>query len=236
MYLINPTGLERVVEKIKTKLPLLPSFISFLLLFTINCGVAYLFVDFKIFSSKQLQQQAVQKSSPANSGYEQIFFELIGKNDSASLKEIIVLNPQLVKLLLQMTDEFNQNALLIAVKLNNPIMCEYLIGLGRKSDLAPHDFLEHCDSTGWTSLRYSAWMGYDCVVKVLLENGAHVDESDSEGRTALRAACFNGHQSVVDVLLKYRADGKFFNCYAPLKTNQKMSTKNSLSTYQQSTS
>lgn len=174
--------------------------------------------------------------SPANSGYEQIFFELISKNDSASLKEIIVLNPQLVTLLLKMTDEFNQNALLIAVKLNNPMMCEYLIGLGRKSSLAPHDFLEHCDSTGWTSLRYSAWMGYDCVVKVLLENGAHVDGSDSEGRTALRAACFNGHQSVVDVLLKYRADGKFFNCYALLKTKQKMSTKNSLFTYQQSTS
>jgi hypothetical protein len=116
-------------------------------------------------SSRSSNSSGSAKTSPSShAGYEHIFFGLLQKNALSPLKEILALSPQLTPLLLTMSDEFNQNALLIAVKLNNPLMCEYLIGLGEKSGQL--GFLEHCDTGGWSPLRYSSWMGYDCVVKV----------------------------------------------------------------------
>ncbi len=105
-----------------------------------------------------------------------------------------------------MIDPFDQTALLTAVKLNKPLICEYLVVLGRAS--ADQDFLDHTDAQGWTALRYSAWAGNEDIVRVLLEHGASVDLSDSDGRTALRAACFGGHVHVVELLLSYGADSK----------------------------
>lgn len=44
------------------------------------------------------------------------------------------------------------------------------------------------------------------VAKVLLKNGARVDDVDSDGKTALMIAVINGHQALVEVLLNFGAD------------------------------
>ena len=133
--------------------------------------------------------------------YERVFFELIGRNDLPLIKLMVEPEPRLAKVLNQMVDSFGQNALLVSVKLNNVEMAEYLLRIG-------HADVNLCDSSGWTPLRYSAWMGNADMVKLLLKNNADVDAADNEGRTALRAACFSGHQHIVELLLKHEADSK----------------------------
>lgn len=156
-------------------------------------------------SSRSIGEKSSLKS---NHDYEQILFGLLTKNDIDSIKQIPHQNTSLTIQLNTMVDSYNQNALLLSVKLNNIMMSDYLVSLGKSTGQT--EFLDHCDESGWTPLRYSAWMGNEDIVKILIENGASVDVSDSEGRTALRAACFSGHKNIVDLLLKHGADGLFF--------------------------
>jgi hypothetical protein len=81
-----------------------------------------------------------------------ILFDLITKGDLKSIKKKIKLQPNIKNRLVTMTDAFNQTALLVAVKLNNFELVEYLTNI-------PAINLDHCDNSGWTSLRYSSWMG-----------------------------------------------------------------------------
>jgi len=81
-----------------------------------------------------------------------ILFDLITKGDLKSIKQKIKLQPSIKNRLVTMTDAFNQTALLVAVKLNNFELVEYLTNI-------PAINLDHCDNSGWTSLRYSSWMG-----------------------------------------------------------------------------
>jgi ankyrin repeat protein len=135
--------------------------------------------------------------------FENILFDLITKGDLNSIKSLVCKNSRMEYKICSMLDAYNQTALLVAVKLNNFEIFEYLIEMGGTN-------LDHCDNSGWTSLRYSAWMGNEGFVRILLENGASVDASDSEGRTALRAAIFSGHEHIVELLVKYKANGNFF--------------------------
>lgn len=138
----------------------------------------------------------------SNESIANTLFELVAKGDLKAIQKMLKINPSLETHLAKITDAFNQTPLIVAVKLNNYEMIEYLVKLSPVN-------LDHCDSSGWTSLRYSAWMGNENVVDILLESGASVDTSDSENRTALRAAVFSGHEHIVKLLLKYKANGNF---------------------------
>lgn len=129
-----------------------------------------------------------------------------GKLELPSIVTVVDPKTELAPRMEETLDAFDQKALLTAVKLNKPLICEYLVGLGRAT--MPKNFLDHEDPVGWTPLRYSARAGHEAIVKVLLENGAGVDVADLDGRTALRAACFGGHEKTVEVLIKHAADGK----------------------------
>ena len=134
---------------------------------------------------------------------ETCLFELLAKGDLMSIKLFISNDLLLKSILTTMTDSYNQNSLLIAVKLNNLELVDYLVKI-KSIDL------DHCDNAGWTALRYSAWAGHENLVRILLESGAFIDASDPEGRTALRAAVFSGHENIVKILIKYGANGRIF--------------------------
>ncbi len=75
-------------------------------------------------------------------------FEMITAGDSVSLR-LFVANDLLIKsILATMVDSYNQNCLLIAVKLNNAELVDYLLDQIKSIDL------NHCDNGGWTALRY----------------------------------------------------------------------------------
>ena len=117
-------------------------------------------IDYKqIFVSDQANpvvshqpKQTIIQSEMTNESIQIILFNLIAKGDLKSIKQMMKLNPSFEDRLATMTDSFNQTGLLLAVKLNNFEMVEYLIGI-------PLINLDHCDNSGWTALRYSAWMG-----------------------------------------------------------------------------
>jgi ankyrin repeat protein len=116
----------------------------------------------------------------------------------------------LSNLLSQYRDSLDQTVLLVCVKLNNYEMFKFLIEKISKKNRKIIINFNHCDSSGWSMLRYSAWIGNEDIVKCCLENGALVDACDNEGRTALRAAVFSGHDNIAKILIKYGANGKFF--------------------------
>ena len=138
---------------------------------------------------------------PMSGEEENFVFDLVTRGDLAALRHLLASDFKLKLKFNTLVDAHNQTALLVAVKLNNYELSEFLVRL--KSIR-----LDHCDNGGWTALRYSAWLGNERIVCLLLENGASVDVSDLEGRTALRAAVFSGHESIVKLLIRHGADGK----------------------------
>ena len=62
------------------------------------------------------------------------------------------------------------------------------------------------DSEGNMPLFYAADQGYEQVVKLLLDNGADVNEQSGHYGNALRAASASGHEQVVKLLLDKGAD------------------------------
>nr|XP_002128243.1 protein fem-1 homolog B-like [Ciona intestinalis] len=59
----------------------------------------------------------------------------------------------------------------------------------------------------------AAACGYFDIVKLLISNGANVNDTTSTRSTPLRAACFHGNLSIVDYLLKHGADANLPNQY-----------------------
>jgi len=62
-------------------------------------------------------------------------------------------------------------------------------------------------STGWSDLRYASMFGHADTAKILIENGANVNEiNDSTGSSCLHAAMQGGHLEVSKVLLENGAN------------------------------
>jgi len=57
----------------------------------------------------------------------------------------------------------------------------------------------------WTPLHFAANCGYDCYVKVLLDDGANVDAQDKYGKTALENAERGGKWHVVKCIREHIA-------------------------------
>lgn len=57
-----------------------------------------------------------------------------------------------------------------------------------------------------TKLYYAARAGLPQTVRLLLDNGANIDEEGGMNGTALQVACISGHENVVKVLLERGAD------------------------------
>jgi hypothetical protein len=166
-------------------------------------------LDFDSFEVNQDNNNNNQKESC------ETILEFITKNDLQGLKEDmqkIKNNGEVLlsNLLSQYRDSLDQTVLLVCVKLNNYEMFKFLIEKISKKNRKIIINFNHCDSSGWSMLRYSAWIGNEDIVKCCLENGALVDACDNEGRTALRAAVFSGHDNIAKILIKYGANGKFF--------------------------
>ena len=78
-------------------------------------------------------------------------------------------------------------------------------------------------SNGWSALRYASMLGHADIAKILIENGANVDEiNDSTGSSCLHAAMQGGHLEVTKVLLENGANvnikGRRFG-HTPLDTS-----------------
>ena len=61
------------------------------------------------------------------------------------------------------------------------------------------------DDRGWTPLHEAAFMDAAATVKMLLENGAHVNAKDNEGWTPLIWAEFKNADATTKVLHRYGA-------------------------------
>lgn len=145
-------------------------------------------------------------------------FELVRRLDLSGLKHKLSADFRSVELVRRtppIVDDLGQTLALVAVAAskstannkNNTNAAEIIDYLVRVNPT----LVDYSDaSSGWTTLRYSAWIGNESVVRVLLENGAQVDASDCDGRTALRAAVFSGHDHVARLLIKYGANGNIF--------------------------
>ncbi|XP_069106084.1 oxysterol-binding protein-related protein 1-like isoform X2 [Argopecten irradians] len=59
---------------------------------------------------------------------------------------------------------------------------------------------------GWTALHLATYFGHTGVVKLLLENGAHVNAVNPNGDTPLHKAAFTGRTETLTLLLQYEAD------------------------------
>jgi hypothetical protein len=80
-------------------------------------------------------------------------FDFVTRSDSHGLKKYLKTDfYRLVNVLCKLVDSTGQTVLIIAVKLNNNELVDYLLSF-RLIDL------DHCDANGWTALRYSAWSG-----------------------------------------------------------------------------
>ncbi|KAL4218204.1 Oxysterol-binding protein-related protein 1 [Mactra antiquata] len=64
---------------------------------------------------------------------------------------------------------------------------------------------------GWTPLHLSAYFGHVDVVKILIQNGASVNEVNNLGDTPLHKAAHTGRLDVVTLLLQHEADVSVIN-------------------------
>lgn len=55
---------------------------------------------------------------------------------------------------------------------------------------------------GWTPLMYASYIGYDTVVRMLLQAGANVNMSTPEGQTPLMLAASCGNECAAAFLLQ----------------------------------
>lgn len=63
----------------------------------------------------------------------------------------------------------------------------------------------YCDLSGNTALTYACAGGFVDVVKVLLKEGANIEDHNENGHTPLMEAASAGHVEVARVLLEYGA-------------------------------
>jgi ankyrin repeat protein len=73
-----------------------------------------------------------------------------------------------------------------------------------------HDetIIKMLQESGHLTLHFAARKGHDNIVKLLLDNGADMEETDKDGNTTLLIAVLNGHEAIVKLLLDNGADVK----------------------------
>ena len=72
------------------------------------------------------------------------------------------------------------------------------------------------DSSGQTALMLTCAGGHTEGIRLLLEKGAHLEDSDSQGYTALSHAAASGHASSVEMLINCGANSGQCSCVTSL--------------------
>ena len=102
---------------------------------------------------------------------------------------------------------FRSNALIDASKGGHcDIVKELIHHVIKKNDISLADFINSSNKVGSTSLHYSCMGGYVDIVRILLENGANINQKTNRNTAqvnALMGACQAGKVEVVKMLLQY---------------------------------
>ena len=134
---------------------------------------------------------------------------------------------------LEHTDNFGENALMVALRCGNRSVAECLLKIacedvkiidndgatllhkaawGNLPELANVLLLEHNmdidskDYAGRTALHVAAYQGNTRILKYLLEHGANINAVDNEGRTPIFIGAYDGNLKTVKLLCEYGAD------------------------------
>ena len=105
-----------------------------------------------IFSMFDMNQPKFDHEHGDKTQINNMLFDLVARGDLVSTRQLLKNDFKLKQLMNKVFDSYNQTTLLVAVKLNNYEFVEFLIRLKSVK-------LDHCDNSGWTALRYSAWIG-----------------------------------------------------------------------------
>ena len=131
------------------------------------------------------------------------------------------------------TDNFGENALMVALRCSNRSVAECLLKItddptritdnegstllhkaawGNLPELANVLLLEHNmnidfkDYAGRTALHVAAYQGNTRILKYLVEHAANVNAVDNEGRTPIFSGAYDGNFKTVKLLCEYGAD------------------------------
>ena len=134
---------------------------------------------------------------------------------------------------LEHTDNFGENALMVALRCGNRSVAECLLKIacedvkiidndgatllhkaawGNLPELANVLLLEHNmdidskDYAGRTALHVAAYQGNIRILKYLLEHAANVNAVDNEGKTPIFSGAYDGNFKTVKLLCEYGAD------------------------------
>lgn len=83
-----------------------------------------------------------------------------------------------------------------AVQINNETIINILIDKGCDFDLGSTGV-----NRGNTPIMIASWSGFTDVVKILLKEGACLNQQDTNGYTPLMKACIRGHYEVINILI-----------------------------------
>jgi uncharacterized protein len=140
------------------------------------------------------------------SGYSQAIFDAIEKQDYKKTERLLKDKENI-----EMKDKNGLTPLWRATTLNNEKMVTLLINYGADVNFTL--------DMGVSSLIYACQVGYLEIVKILVSNGADIEQSDNEYKhTSLRIATRNGHIEIVKYLVEQGADidTKGTDLYTPL--------------------
>lgn len=68
------------------------------------------------------------------------------------------------------------------------------------------DLVNTRDARGFTPLIFATYLGQGAITKLLVEQGARIDDKDASGNTALMGVCFKGHTEMINYLIDHGAD------------------------------
>ncbi|CAD8141484.1 unnamed protein product [Paramecium octaurelia] len=88
-----------------------------------------------------------------------------------------------------------------------------IIVLGRNHLEAVRQFLDEQDSYGFSLIHYLTLLGYSQAIKLILKNGANINQSGCDGLTALQIAIILQQEEIVNLLIQLGAiDDQFNEC------------------------
>ncbi|ETV87913.1 hypothetical protein H257_01321 [Aphanomyces astaci] len=94
---------------------------------------------------------------------------------------------------------------------------KHIVALLLKYAPTPYVTVNRRDKIGTTPLMLAAGEGYPSIVRLLLDNGADIDDRDNEGMTALHYAALTDQVRAAETLLEYR-------CNTEIKTKSSSET------------